>query len=110
MDMETPSNEGYLERGDLYVFGAIAQRRRGFIHRSGSDEYNHPPGQDGVWDLDNYHYDGTHPEIGYDKQYRFDDRFRRESPPDFPRIYEGFGEESFVLSGEAWVFKVPPED
>ena len=97
-----------LERGELNIFGAIAQRRRGFIHRSGSDPYNHP--NETEWDLEAYHFDGNHPPVGYDKNYRFDNRFRTEAPPDFPRIYDGFGEANYLLSGEAWVFKTPPSD
>jgi hypothetical protein len=108
LDMETQSLDGYLERGNLYIFGAIAQRRRGFIHRSGGDNYNHPDPNE--WDLENFHFDGAHPPVGYEKHYRFDDRLRKDSPPDFPRIYEGFGEANFVLSGEAWIFKTPPVD
>jgi hypothetical protein len=107
VNMQTIPTNGYLERGDLHIFGAIAQRRRGFIHRSGTDAYNHP--NESIWNLESYHFDGFHPPVGYDKNYRFDDRFRNDSPPDFPRIYEGFGEANFVLTGEAWVFKTPPK-
>ncbi|MCK9556905.1 MAG: hypothetical protein PHQ78_02060 [Candidatus Cloacimonetes bacterium] len=44
-----PEAQPYLERGTINLFGAIAQRRRGFVHRSGNDtEY---PSNDGIWDI-----------------------------------------------------------
>ncbi len=45
-----PEARPYLERGTINVYGAIAQRRRGFVHRSGNDsEY---PSNDGYWDIE----------------------------------------------------------
>ena len=62
-----PANQIVYGRGGLYVFGAFHQRRRGFVHRSGSDPYNHP--QPFNWDIPNYHYACSHPSTGYDKHY-----------------------------------------
>ena len=96
------------ERGIIHIFGAIAQRRRGFVHRSGTDPYNHPADPT-EWDLEVFHYDGTHPTSGYNKDYHYDNRFLFIQPPDYPQIYKGFGQSA--LSGfkeENWHFKVPP--
>lgn len=98
-------------RGNINNWGAIAQRRRGFVRRSGSDEYNHPPGNNN-WELDTFtfHYDGTHPPTGYDKNYNYDKRFLVIQPPDYPQIYEGWGDTSVAtFNKRSWVFKSPNE-
>lgn len=100
------------ERGDLYIFGAIAQRRRGFIHRSGTDPYNHPQGNSSPspWNMSHYHYDGNHPSTGYNKNYHYDERFLVVQPPDYPEIYRNFGTNTLSSFDETnWFFKVPPE-
>ncbi len=74
------------ERGICHLYGSIAQRRRGFIHRSGMDPHNHPSPSE--WDLDNFHYDGTHPSTGYNKEYHYDQRFNFFNFVDFPRTDE----------------------
>ncbi len=99
-----------FERGDLTIYGAIAQTRRGFIHRSGSDPYNHPPGNN-KWEMDIYHYDGVHPPTGYDKDYHYDNRFIFVQPPDYPQIYEGWGETTLTaFEKKSWFYKAPPKD
>ena len=70
------------ERGTIHLYGSIAQRRRGYVHRSGIDPYNHPDQNE--WDLDNFHYDGTHPSTGYNKDYHYDQRFKFVDLIDFP--------------------------
>ncbi|MCK4695079.1 MAG: hypothetical protein KAT74_04925, partial [Candidatus Cloacimonetes bacterium] len=88
--------------------GAIAQRRRGFVHRSGIDPYNHPDQYE--WDIDEYHYDGTHPSTGYAKDYHYDQRFLFVQPPDYPQVYRGWG--TNILSSfdeQTWFFKTPVE-
>jgi len=97
------------ERGTLSIFGAIAQRRRGYIHRSGSDPFNHPNNE---WDIEDYHYDGIHQlngeGTGYDKDYSYDTRLLYVQPPYYPQVYEGWGETTTSsYSKEAWVFKSP---
>ncbi len=77
-------NDIVFERGTVHLFGGITQRRRGFMHRSGSDPYNHPPGEEGIWDLDNFHFDGIHPSTGYYKEYYYDRRLTANQPPHFP--------------------------
>jgi hypothetical protein len=79
-----PSTDIVWERGELHVYGTLAQRRRGFVHRSGIDPSNHSP--DNLWDLENHLYDGTHPSSGYDKNYNYDARFLYEQPPYFPNL------------------------
>jgi hypothetical protein len=101
------------ERGTLHIYGAIAQRRRGFVHRSGQDPYNHPdpplePIQ--LWDIDEYHYDGRHPSTGYAKDYYYDQRFLFVQPPDYPQIYTGWGTNTLQsFNEETWYFKTPRE-
>lgn len=74
------------ERGILHIFGSISQARRGFIHRSGSDPYNHPQGyvSPSPWEMDLYHYDGSHPSTGYGKDYLYDRRFKDKAITNFP--------------------------
>ena len=76
------SNDIVSERGMITIFGSIAQRRRGYVHRSGGDPYNHPG--DNQWEMDIYHYDGTHGSSGYSKDYHYDSRFLDITPPDYP--------------------------
>jgi len=72
------SDDIVFERGDLVLYGSFIQRRRGYIHRSGSDPYNHPNNE---WELENFHYDGTHGSTGYDKEYHYDSRLLEDLPP-----------------------------
>lgn len=102
-----------FERGDLHIYGAIAQRRRGFIHRSGGDVYNHPQGgsSPSPWEMDEYHFDGVHPPTGYDKDYHYDKRLLFVQPPDFPQIYEGWGETTLTaFEKKSWFYKAPPKN
>lgn len=97
------------ERGTIFLFGAIAQRRRGFVHRSGIDPYNHPNNE---WDIDDFHYNGTHPSTGYAKDYHYDQRFLFIQPPDYPQIYKGQWDEDDALTAfdeETWFFVSPNE-
>ncbi|MBC8526505.1 MAG: T9SS type A sorting domain-containing protein [Candidatus Cloacimonetes bacterium] len=77
------------ERGAIRMFGSLTQRRRGFVHRSGFDPYNHPDGDQNPseWDIENYHYDGCHPSTGYNKDYHYDTRLLEAQLPDFPSAY-----------------------
>jgi len=71
------SDDIVYERGTFHFYGIIAARRRGYIHRSGTDPYNHPTNLE--WDIENHHYDGTHNSVGYVKDYHSDMRFRLQS-------------------------------
>lgn len=89
-----PNHQTHRERGTVNLFGSVAQRRRGYIHRSGGDPNNHP--SNGEWNLNEYHYgsndngvnapgtDGSG--VGYRKEYRYDNRFRVNPPPKFPEV------------------------
>ncbi len=91
------SDDFVYERGTIIIFGSIAQRRRGYVHRSGSDPYNHPVyGEPNEWDLENFHYDGTHPSIGYYKDYHYDSRFLETTPPYYP-VSNPNGEEPKIV-------------
>ncbi len=63
------------ERGRIYLYGAIYQRRRGFVHRSGSDTVNHPDGNY-EYSLDDFLFGGTHPSVGYSREYKYDRRLK----------------------------------
>ena len=80
------SDDIVFERGQITMFGSVAQTRRGYIHRSGSDPYNHPG--ENEWDLDEYHFDGDHPSTGYNKNYNYDSRLTSVQPPHFPRAIQ----------------------
>jgi hypothetical protein len=103
-----PATTIIFERGIIHMWGAVAQRRRGFVHRSGTDPYNHPG--DNAWDMELYHYDGFHGSTGYDKDYHYDNRLLYVQPPNYPEVYEGWGESSIAtFNKQAWVYKSPAE-
>jgi len=80
---ESAENITY-ERGEIHLFGSIAQINAGYIHRSGNDPFNHsnPP----VWDIENHLYGATHPSTGYDSDYYFDSRLKYTAPPAFCQL------------------------
>ncbi len=104
-------------RGEINLFGSIAQRRRGYVRRSGNPDFD-----TGLWDIDNSieptsppRYGSPAPAIGatgYDKRYHFDNRFERRSPPHFPLvIFEGYDTDELMDLGYLtlrWEFKNPP--
>jgi type IX secretion system substrate protein len=75
-----------FERGEINLFGSMNQRRRGFVHRSGSDPYNHESNE---WNLDNFQFDGLHPSTGYSKDYHYDSRLLTTELIDYPSM-EGY--------------------
>ncbi len=94
----------YYDGRNARIYGAIAQRRRGFIRRSGTDPYNHPNPLDTDEKL--YHYGRTHDPTGYDKEYYYDRRFLFEQPPDYPEIYRGWGSNDITsFTSQTWYFK-----
>ncbi len=105
------------ERGTLHIFGSIAQRRRGFIHRSGTSAANNNP-DTGIWDPDMYTSEGSlkmpiygppHRSTGYEKDYRYDERLTYVHPPHFPEVFKGGGAGAQSAFDEAsWDYKVPP--
>ncbi len=101
--------ETYKERGTIRLFGSVAQRRRGFVHRSGSDPINYT---DNNWDITNYLYGSpsnqggtnapgaTGSGVGYQKSYHYDNRFRISPPPKFPEVQLKGGITQF--DAESW--------
>jgi Secretion system C-terminal sorting domain len=78
------SDDIVYERGEITVFGSIAQRRGGFSHRSGADPNNH---DEHIIDHGEHLYGGTHESVGYGKAYHYDDRLGYEIyPVDFVEV------------------------
>ncbi len=126
-----PERQPYAERGSINLWGSVAQRRRGFVHRSGNDgEY---PSNSGVWNIPEDQCGhpisanwieaivqggptfsfgkrnatgATGSGTGYKKNYHFDTRFLRISPNDFPDVNLRGG--STPLQAEIWSLKKPP--
>lgn len=116
-----------MERGTIHLWGSVAQRRRGFVHRNTSDsEYPNP---NSLWNIpldlcggnsgtpvpdpvlgftgQGVNADGaTGGGVGYKKDYHFDNRFSFTTPPDFPEVHVRGGLTPF--ESEAWVFRRPP--
>ncbi|MCD4650349.1 MAG: hypothetical protein K8S56_00965, partial [Candidatus Cloacimonetes bacterium] len=88
------------ERGEIHLYGSVAQRRRGFVHRSGGD-----PLDTGHWDMENYWFGppawgvngpGTSGGgVGYNKDYHYDHRFMENPPPDYPEVSVTSGKTPF---------------
>jgi hypothetical protein len=89
------SEDIIYERGIFHFYGAMAQTRRGFIHMSGIEPFFHPPNNE--WDIENYHYDGTHNSVGYWKDYYGDRRFLFQSLIDISNIYKPITDSYKVL-------------
>jgi len=121
-----PEQHPYLERGSIHLWGSVAQRRRGFVHRSPYDT-EHP--SNGTWNIpidytgasamsvvvDNVlgielaaqDYPGASGSgVGYAKNYHFDTRFLTRPPKDFPDVNLRGG--STPLQAENWLLKRPP--
>lgn len=123
-----PERAPYTERGTINIYGAVAQRRRGFVHRSGNDsEY---PSNDGIWNipldmcggpvttmaipdpviqglvLQARRYPGTSGSgVGYRKNYNFDNRFLNSQPLFYPEARLAGGKEP--LNQGAWSVELP---
>ena len=99
-------------RGVINLFGSVAQRRRGYVRRSGNADYdtnyNNP-----LWHIEEGIF-GRHTgqPSGYDKDYYFDTRFETVGPPDFPLVkFEGYESDELMDLGYStlhWKFKTPP--
>lgn len=113
-----PESFGYMERGTIHLYGSVAQKRRGFVHRNLSDgDYPNPSG---TWNIpldlcggpsypsgNAYNYPGaTGNGVGYKKDYHFDNRFSFVTPPDFPEVHVKGGLTPF--ESETWTLKRPP--
>lgn len=122
-----PEARPIKERGGIHLRGAVAQRRRGYVHRGLTDgEYPNPGG---IWNIPLDYCGGSSGEsyqdpilnlnlscvnaagttlngVGYIKDYRYDFRFDLYSPPDFPELY--LRGRRAVYDPGAWYFKRPP--
>lgn len=124
-----PEPQPYLERGTINIWGAVAQRVRGFVHRSHNDsEY---PSNAGIWDvpLDKCGYPTT-PQViqdpvfgnigligrnfpgalgggvGYKKNYNYDNRLLTISPLFYPEVRLKGGKNPMTQGN--WNIKRPP--
>lgn len=123
-----PERNPYTERGTINIFGAVAQRRRGFVHRSGND--NEYPSNSGVWNIPldmcggpvvltpfpdpvinglvlqaRKYPDTTGTGTGYRKNYNFDKRFLSTQPLFYPEARLAGGKEP--LSHGSWSVTQP---
>ncbi len=99
-----------FHRGNLWVFGAIAQRRRGFVRRSGSESADNPDTKK-MWDPARYIWGPTHQVTGYEKQYLYDRRFIHKQPPHYPEVYQGSSAgQMSAFDDTSWNFRVPPRN
>jgi hypothetical protein len=122
-----PERFPLMERGSINLWGSVAQRRRGFVHRNVSDsEYPNPnaawnipidfcggtsglPVTDPVLGFTGQGINATGATgggVGYKKNYHFDNRFSFMTPPDFPEVHVRGGLTPF--DAEAWARKKPP--
>ncbi len=77
------------ERGTIHLFGSVAQRRKGYVHRSNYQNLNRTQN---VWMFNDEDFTGiaqyggncTSAGEGYDTYYMFDSRFISTPPPLFP--------------------------
>ncbi len=99
-------------RGDINLFGSVAQRRRGFVRRSGNPDYDT---SETLWHIEEGVF-GRHTgqASGYNKEYYFDTRFEKTGPPDFPLVkFEGYESDELQQLGYqtlSWQFKSPPDN
>jgi hypothetical protein len=124
-----PERFPLMERGTIHLWGSVAQRRRGFVHRNTSDgDYPNP---NAIWNIPvdycggpsgvpvtdpvlNFTGQGinatgaTGGGVGYKKDYHFDNRFSFTSPPYFPEVHLRGGLTPF--ESETWTLKRPPND
>lgn len=95
-------------RGDINLYGSIAQRHRGYVRRSGGTDFDN-----GFWDIENGVF-GRHTgsPSGYNKEYYFDKRFENIGPPDFPLVrFEGYESDELMQLGYkrlSTTFRNPP--
>lgn len=124
-----PEGNPFMERGTIRLWGSIAQRRRGYVHRNRID--NDYPNPNNIWNIPIDYTGGpsgntyNDPVLGvaftpvnapnaagsgsgYNaKDYKFDNRFSFVTPPDFPEVHVRGGLTPF--ESEAWSLKKPPK-
>lgn len=123
-----PERNPILERGTINIWGALAQRRRGFVHRSHNDgDY---PSNSGIWkiEIDKCGYptnaiaipDVEFPNftmqsrnwtgaagsgVGYKKNYNYDNRLLEVTPLLYPKVRLKGGKNP--MNQGDWNFKKP---
>ena len=80
-----PANQIIYMRGNLWLFGSVAQIRRGFMRRTGIMS-NLNPDIAPYWDIDNYVFGGAHYQTGYNVKRVYDQRLENNPFPSFPAI------------------------
>ena len=80
-----PSKQITYMRGNLWLFGSVAQTRRGFLRRSGVLNASNID-MDNYWDIENYVFGGAHNSTGYNKKFSFDSRLEHNPFPWFPSV------------------------
>jgi hypothetical protein len=99
------------ERGAIYLFGSVAQRRRGYVHRSNFDNANRAQNRwmfnsPELMGVTQYGGNCPTPGEGYDKEYKFDKRFESIQPPFYPSVHVERGLSPYDAS--SCRFKKPP--
>ncbi len=126
-----PERVPIKERGVITLYGSVAQRRRGFVHRSNYDT-EHQPAIYGLWDIPAGYLGGppnstytdpvlpmqlttinspgaTGSGVGYNtKNYNFDERLSFAQPPDFPEVHVRGGLTPF--ESENWTLRHVPRN
>ena len=123
-----PERQPYLERGHINLWGSVAQRRRGFVHRNTLDS-DYPT--NGVWNppidacggtssvnfndpilgfqMNTRNFPGASGGgTGYKKNYHYDTRFYTMAPIDFPEVNLQGGDAP--MKNETWLLKRPPRN
>lgn len=68
------------ERGTVHLIGSLFQGKRGLLYRTGSAD----DPDVGHWDIGNGIFGPPHRPTGYQKDFRYDERFRNNVLKDFP--------------------------
>jgi len=75
-----PTDDIVFERGTKHLYGTFSQSLFGITHNSGSSPYYHSA--DGnQWDVENHIMGGSHPSVGYEKDYHYDTRMETYPNP-----------------------------
>lgn len=129
-----PERNPYLMRGTINIWGGVNQNRRGFVRRNYVNDPNNNP--NGIWNpaidfgggsaapnpiqvqlwadpnifvtLQTRNYPGatSSNQVGYRKNYRYDNRMYAQRPPDWPN-FKKQGDRLPMTQGN-WLLKRPP--
>lgn len=129
-----PERQPYLMRGTINIWGGVNQKRRGFVRRNYVNDPNNNP--NGLWNtpvdkcggssapnpvnvqlwqnpnititLQSRDFPGasSSSQVGYRKNYRYDNRMYKKKPPDWPQ-FKKQGQRLPMTQGN-WLLKRPP--